>query len=222
MSRFLVVDCEQRTEEWHRARLGKLCGSKAADMLSSRKDGKPAAGRQNLLTQLVLERITGRSHESGYQSRYMEQGAEREVDATGQYEALTGQPVFSVGFLQHAELAAGVSLDGYIGSLDAPEGIIEIKCPIPATHLEYLETGVVPGDYLKQITHALWLTGAQWCDWMSFNPDFPEALRSKVVRVQAEWIDLAAYDGLVRAFLKDVDAKEVAVRKLMQHATEAA
>lgn len=219
--KFTVIDCQQRSDEWHKARLGKLCGSKAADMLSSRRDGKPAAGRQNLLTQLVLERLTGRSHENGYQSRYMEQGAEREVDATGQYEALTGQPVFSVGFLQHPELAAGVSLDGYVGELKEPEGIIEIKCPIPATHLEYLETGVVPGDYLKQITHALWITGAQWCDWMSFNPDFPEPLRSKVVRVMAEWIDLPAYDGLVRAFLREVDAKEASVRKLMQR-TEAA
>lgn len=214
--RFTVIDCEQRSEAWHKARLGKLCGSKAADMLARRNDGKPAAGRQNLLTQLVLERITGRSHEGGYQSRYMDQGVEREVDATGQYEALTGQPVFSVGFLQHPELAAGVSLDGYIGHLEQPDGIIEIKCPIPATHLEYIETGKVPGDYLKQVQHALWITGAKWCDWMSFNPDFPEPLRAKVVRVEAKPEEMDAYELMVRLFLKDVDAKEASVRALMQ------
>jgi hypothetical protein len=186
-------------------------------MLATHKDGKtPAASRRNLLTQLVLERITGRSHENGYQSKYMEQGAEREGDASGYYEALTGRLVFGVGFLQHLELAAGVSLDGYVGELEQPEGIVEIKCPIPAVHLDYLETGIVPHDYLKQIAHALWITGAEWCDWLSYNPDFPEPLRAKLVRIEAEKLNLTAYDGLVRAFLREVDAKEAEVRKLME------
>lgn len=219
--RFRIVECDQRSDDWRAARLGKLTGSRASDMLAVRQDKKPAASRQNLLTQLVLERITGRSHEHGYQSKYMEQGTEREAEAVSYYEALTGSLLSPVGFLQHPEMAAGVSLDGYVGEIEQPEGIVELKCPIPATHLEYLETGTVPGDYLKQITHALWITGAQWCDWMSYNPDFPEPLRAKLVRVEAEWIDLAAYEGLVRLFLKDVDAKEAAVRHLMKR-TEAA
>lgn len=216
MSRFIIVECEQRSEEWRQARLGKVCGSKASDMLAVRSDKKPAAGRQNLLTQLVLERITGRSHEGSYQSKYMEQGTEREADAAGHYEALTGRLLFPVGFLQHPTLAAGVSLDGYVGELAEPEGIVEIKCPIPATHLEYVKTGKVPGDYLKQIMHALWISGAKWCDWLSFNPDFPEPLRAKLVRVEARPADLAGYETAVRAFLSEVDAEEATVRKLMQ------
>lgn len=216
MSRFIVVECDQRSEQWHKARLGKLCGSKAADMLATHKDGKtPAASRRNLLTQLVLERITGRSHENGYQSRYMEQGVEREGDASGYYEALTGRLVFPVGFMHHPELAAGVSLDGYIGRMEEPDGIVELKCPIPATHLEYVETGIVPGEYMKQIAHALFITGAAWCDWVSYNPDFPEGLRAKLVRVEAKSLDLTAYEGLLRLFLKEVDAKEASVRALM-------
>lgn len=214
--RFTIIDCAQRSPEWHQARLGKLTGSKAADMLAERKDKKPAAGRQNLLTQLVLERITGRNHEKSYQSRAMEQGTEREPEAVGHYEAMTGRVLFPAGFLQHPTLAAGVSLDGYVGDLDAPQGIIEIKCPIPATHLEYLETGVVPTEYLKQMLHALWITGAEWCDWLSYNPDFPEPLRAKLVRVESKYLDLDAYEGLVKLFLREVDAKEASVRKLMQ------
>lgn len=215
MSRFLVIDCEQRSEAWHKVRLGKLCGSKAADMLATNKDGKPSASRCNLLTQLVLERITGRPHEQGYQSRYMEQGIEREADASGCYEVLTGRPVFAVGFLQHPELAAGVSLDGYIGDLEQPEGIIEIKSPIPATHLEYVETGIVPGEYRKQILHALWITHAKWCDWLSYNPDFPDPLKAKLVRIERDPKEIALYEQCVIAFLKEVDTKEAAVLKLI-------
>lgn len=217
MSRFVIVECAQRSDEWHKARLGKVCGSKASDMLATHRDGKtPAASRGNLLTQLVLERITGRSHESGYQSKYMDQGVEREGDASGYYEALTGRLVFPVGFMRHPTLAAGVSLDGYIGDIEQPEGIAEFKCPIPATHLEYLETGIVPSAYMKQIAHALFITGAKWCDWVSYNPDFPEGLRAKLVRVEADKLDLTSYEGLLRIFLKEVDAKEASVRKLME------
>jgi len=222
VNRFTVVECEQRSDEWRKARLGKLTGSKAADMLATHRDGKtPSASRRNLLTQLVLERITGRSQENGYQSKYMERGTEREADAGALYEGLTGNILWPVGFLQHPTLQTGVSLDGYIGELEQPEGIIEAKCPIPATHLEYLETGKVPPEYLKQITHGLWISGAQWCDWLSFNPDFPEPLRAKLVRVEAQWIDLEAYEGLVKLFLAEVDQKEAAVRKLMQKAEAA-
>lgn len=182
-------------------------------MLAVRQDKKPAAGRQNLLTQLVLERITSRSHEGGYSSRWMEQGIEREEDARDQYEIATGRPLFTVGFLQHPTLAAGVSLDGYVGDF---EGLIEAKCPIPATHLEFLETDRIPDNYLKQITHALWITGAEWAEYLSFNPDFPEGLQVKVRRVLAKDLALDAYEGLVKQFLAEVDAKEAAVRKLMK------
>lgn len=215
--RFIIHDCEQRTDVWRQARLGKVTSSTAADMLATHKDGKtPAASRKNLLTQLVLERITGRSQDDGYQSRAMEQGTEREADACGQYEVLTGRPVFSAGFLQHPTLAAGASLDGFVGPIKNPEGIIEIKCPLPATHLEYLKTGAVPHHYFKQILHQLWVTGAEWCDWLSFNPDFPEPLRTKLVRVHAPREALHAYEGLLKQFLAEVDAEEANVRKLME------
>lgn len=213
--KFLVVECEQRSDAWRAARLGKVCGSKASDMLATNKDGKPAASRRNLLTQLVLERITGRSQEGGYQSKFMEQGHEREDEARRFYEATTGRLLSEVGFLQHPELAAGVSLDGYAGDISAPSGLIEIKCPIPATHLEYVETGIVPGDYLKQVSHALFITGAPWCDWFSYNPDFPDPLKAKLVRVTAEGLNLKQYEVSLRIFLKDVDAKEASVRGLM-------
>jgi len=81
---------------------------------------------------------------------------------------LTRSILTSSGFLEHDTLMAGCSLDGHVGDF---EGLVEIKCPQAATHLDYLKTGTIPGDYYKQITHALWITGAQWCDWLSFNPD---------------------------------------------------
>lgn len=205
MTPFVLVDCEQRSPEWRQARLGRLTGSSAAEMLSSTKSGGEAAARRNLRVQLVLERITGRSLESGFESAAMIQGREREADAVGAYEAFTGDILQRSGFLAHPELMAGVSLDGHLGNFDR---VVEIKSPTPAIHLEYLRSGKVPGDYAKQVLHALWITGARWCDWFSFNPDFPESLRLKLVRVNRDEAAIADYEQKARAFLAEVDREQ--------------
>jgi hypothetical protein len=192
---------DQRTDEWHALRLGKLTGSRAADMLATIKTGE-AAARRNYRVQLVIERLTGRSQENGYVSPAMLQGAEREADACGLYEAVTGRLITNTGFCEHDALQAGCSLDGHVGDF---EGIIEIKSPLAATHFEYLKTGVVPGDYQKQILHGLWITGAAWCDWLSYHPDFPEALQVKLVRIMRDDLAIADYEKKARAFLAEVD-----------------
>jgi YqaJ-like viral recombinase domain len=161
-----------------------------------------AAARRNLRIQLVLERITHRSQENDYQSRAMEIGIEREADARAEYSALTGNIVEQSGFLAHPELLAGCSLDGHVGNFDL---LVELKCPQPGTHYGYLRSGIIPTAYQWQIVHSLWLTGARACDWLSFCPDFPEPLRTRLVTVKREHCQLEAYEQKVRSFLSEVD-----------------
>lgn len=208
---FTVHQADQRSPEWHQLRLGRLTGSRAAEMASSGKGNKEAAGRRNLRVQLALERITGRPHERGYVSAAMQQGAEREPDAASLYEALTGRMLTHTGFVAADSVMAGCSLDGHVGDF---EGIIEIKAPLPATHLDYVKTGVVPSDYLRQIQHGLWITGAQWCDWLSYNPEFPDAIRAKLVRVMRDEAAIADYARKALAFLAEVDLEVDAVHQL--------
>lgn len=188
-------------------------------MLATLKSGKgEAASRRNLRVQLALERVTGRSLDSGFQSKAMEQGIEREFDAALAYEALTGQFLTPTGFLSHYILRAGCSLDGHVGDF---EGIIEIKSPIPATHLEYLRTGKIPGDYYSQVIHGLWISGAAWCDWMSYSPEFPEPLQVKLVRVERNEAEILAYELAVRLFLDEVDREVSAVVQMAEAARRA-
>lgn len=213
---FTVITADQRSPEWFQARLGRLTGSRAADMLSTLKSGKgEAAGRRNLRTQLMLERLTGQPQENGYLSSAMQQGIDREPAAYAAYQALSGHLLTSSGFISHNEVAAGCSLDGYVGDF---EGIIEIKAPIAATHLDYLKTGIIPGEYAKQIVHGLWMTGAQWCDWLSYNPDFPAPLQVKLVRVERDEQEIASYALAAALFLKEVEAEVEAVKGLMGNA----
>jgi len=198
---FTIVNAAQRSDAWKAARLGRLTGSRAADMLSTGRSGAEAAGRRNLRVQLVLERVTGKPQERSFQSAAMQHGIETEDEACATYEALTGTLLERTGFLSHNTLMVGCSLDSHVGDF---EGIVEIKCPIPATHWEYLQTGKVPGDYLKQVTHGLWVSGAQWCDWMSYEPSFPETLRAKIVRVPRDEAAIDAYQRAALTFLSEV------------------
>jgi hypothetical protein len=207
----IALTTTQGTPEWFQARLGRVTSSRACDMLALLKDGKTeAAGRRNLRVQLVLERITQQSQENGYQSYDMTRGKDLEGEAVTMYEALTATLVMPTGFLAHDDLMAGCSPDGVINDF---EGLVEFKCPKAATHLEYLRGGI-PTEYYKQIQHCLWITGARWCDFVSYQPNFPEPLRLKITRVEASAIDFKAYELLVRMFLAEVDREVDAVTQM--------
>lgn len=214
----IVHDFPQRSEQWYAVRLGRVTGSCANDMLATIKSGE-AAARRNLRVRLVLERITGKSQENDYVSVDMQNGIDREDDARAFYEAESSNLVQRVGFLQHPTLMTGCSPDGVIGDY---VGLLSLKCPKPATHLDFLETGIIPTEYLRQCCHEMWLSGVQWTDFVSYQPQFPDELRAKVVRIEAKPIDFVAYEGLLTAFLSEVDQKEASVRKLMKPAKVAA
>lgn len=200
----IVVNCTQRSPEWYAARLGKLTASCVADIFAELKKGGEAASRRDLRTRLVVERLTGQPAEDDYTNAHMQRGIDKESDALAAYQIKTGALVMPVGFVQHDELAAGASPDGEV---DDFAGLLEVKCPKSSTHLGYLRSGVVPSGYLPQIRHALWITGAAWCDFVSFDDRFPEHLRLFVKRVSRADVDLDAHELAVRLFLSEVQAE---------------
>lgn len=207
---FLICDAEQRSPEWFASRSGRLTGSRAADMLAAIKSGE-AAARRDYRMQLVCERLTGQPQEDGFVNAAMQRGIDLEPQAFAAYEALTGSVVSRSGFLAHPTHLAGCSVDGAINRY---EGILELKCPKSATHLKYFRSGVVPDEYLPQITHNLWITQAQWCDFLSYDDRFPEGLRTVLVRVQRRDVDLDAYEKKALAFLAEVEAEYLAIQTI--------
>ena len=200
-----IITETQRDQAWAAARVGMLTGSSAADMLAVVKSGE-AAARRDLRMRLCCERLTGQCQEDGFVNAAMQRGIDKEPDAFAAYEALTGNLAKPVGFVAHDVLSAGCSPDGQI---DGWAGILELKAPKSATHLGYLRAGKVPSTYLPQITHNLWITGAAWCDFLSFDDRFPPALQVFHVRVKRSELDLAAYELTARLFLSEVE-REVA------------
>jgi YqaJ-like viral recombinase domain len=201
---FTIIDAEQRSPEWFQARLGRLTGSRAGDMLATIKSGE-AAARRDLRTQLVCERLTHTLQEDGYINAVMQRGIDVEPQAFAAYEALTGNLAQRSGFLAHNTLAVGCSLDGHVGAF---EGILELKCPKSATHLSYLRApGIVPAAHRAQIIHNLWVSGAQWADFLSFDDRFPPHLQTFLVRVERDEKELASYALAAALFLSEVEAE---------------
>jgi len=204
-SRFMRIkksierDCmEQRTEEWFAARLGKVTASRVADVLAKIKSGE-SASRKNYKMELVVQRLTNKAGES-FTNAAMEWGTEQEPFARMAYEAHTGTFVKEEGFVDHPTIEGfGCSPDGIVG-----EGLIEIKCPNTANHIETVLENKAPSKYIPQMQCQMAVTGAKWCDFVSFDPRVPEDLQLLVVRVDRdqEYIDLMEVE--VKQFLSEV------------------
>ncbi len=209
---FIVISTEQRSPEWFAARAGRLTGSRAADMLATIKSGE-AAARRDYRMQLITERLTGQPQDDGgFVNAAMQRGVELEPKARLAYESLTGNVVIQTGFLSHLDFMAGCSLDGHI---DCFKGILELKVPKSSTHLRYWRgPSSLPTEYVPQVTHNLWVTGAEWCDFLSFDDRFPADLQTFLVRVKREDVDIAGYEKKALAFLEEIDAEVNAIKTM--------
>lgn len=205
---FTIIDAEQRSDAWRQARVGRATASNAHKILARNRDGKEAADRRNYRVQIILERLTGKPQESGYQTDAMRQGIEREPLAIAAYEARTGLLIEQTGFLAHTELMCGASLDGHLGDF---ETLISVKCRQPAAHWAFLRHGEIPGASLAQIRHELFLTGAKAHTYVSWNPDFPERQQLKFVEMKRAELDVYDYEQELIKFLHEIDEELKAV-----------
>jgi len=197
---------EQRSEEWFAARCGKVTASRVADIIAKTKTGY-SASRENYLAQLVCERMTGKPAES-YSNAAMQWGVDQEVYARSAYELAKDVLVQEVGFVVHPNIEnAGASPDGLVGEF----GLVEIKCPNTATHIQTLLDQKVPDKYNIQMQWQMACTGRQWCDFASFDPRMEEGLQLFIKRVEYHPLFVSELEKEVINFLMDVEDK---IRKL--------
>lgn len=193
---------EQRTEEWFAARLGKVTASRVADVIAKTKSGY-STSRDNYMAQLVCERLTGQQGES-FTNAAMQWGTETEPLARSAYEAYADLMVEEVAFVQHPKIEmAGASPDGLVGLF----GMLEIKCPNTATHIDTLLTQTVPTKYITQMQWQMRCCERQWCDFVSFDPRLPQDLQLFVKRVEFDASYVAMLEEEVNLFLKELDMK---------------
>ena len=192
----------QGTEEWFASRLGKVTASRVADVIAKTKSGY-SASRDNYMAQLICERLTGQQGES-FTNSAMQWGTDTEPLARSAYEALNGLLVEEVGFVPHPKIEmSGASPDGLVGLF----GMLEIKCPNTATHIDTLLTQTVPTKYITQMQWQMRCADRQWCDYVSFDPRLPTDLQLFVKRVEFDAPYVAMLEEEVTLFLKELEVK---------------
>jgi len=160
----IYTDIIQGTDEWRAIRCGKVSASRFSDVMAQGRGKSESKTRTTYLEQLRAEILTGVPEDS-YTNSAMQWGTENEAAARQRYANESGNEIIPVGFVELNEWV-GCSPDGLV----CDDGLVEIKCPYSRTHLNYIENNCVPADYIKQIQGQLWVTGRQWCDFVSFDP----------------------------------------------------
>lgn len=193
---------EQRSDDWFQIRLGKVTASRIADLTAKTRTGW-GASRANYMAQLIAERLTGTVAES-YTNGAMQWGIDTEDSAREAYEFVTDVEVAQVGFADHPHIEmSGASPDGLIGT----EGLVEIKCPNTATHIDTLLSGKIPAKYIKQMQWQMACTNRQWCDFVSYDPRMPSHMSIFIKRLKRDEDQITELETAVTDFLSELDDK---------------
>ena len=160
----IIHNIEQGSEAWFSARCGKVTGTRFKELMA----GETTDTYKKLVTNIACEIITGAMEET-YSNAIMEHGIETEPIARKEYESIFDTEVQLAGFITRDEDDKyhdwiGISPDGLLQD----EGILEIKCPMARTHLEYIESNKLPTEYRYQVQGQLFVTGFKYCHFMSY------------------------------------------------------
>lgn len=204
-----IIDVPQGSDEWRAARCGRVTASCMDAVLAKIKTGE-AAARRDYRAQIVAEILTGQPQDSTYENEEMRWGKEQEPFARAAYEVAADVLVDQVGLVLHPSIdRAAASPDGIVG----PDGVLEIKAPKTATHLQYLLDARVPPKYEPQIMWQLACTGRAWADFVSYDPRLPEKMRLFVARLPRNEERIKELEREVIGFLVDVDRMLETVRR---------
>ncbi len=153
---------EQRTEEWHAARKGRITASSVGAILGH----APYATRDDVMRRMVREWVGAEPEFEG--NIATEYGTRNEAGALTEYVMETGNAVEAVGFITREDWA-GCSPDGLIGE----EGGLEIKCPFG---LRKDETPAFKSifdqpHYFDQVQFSIWVTNRSWWNFYQWSPN---------------------------------------------------
>jgi putative phage-type endonuclease len=201
MTALELAHIEQGSEEWIQARVGLVTASRCADVCAMKQNGEERSERARYRSELICEILTGIPYPQ-YESPEMRWGREYEKDARAAYEMQRGVLVDTCGFIVHPEVDRfGASPDGLVGD----DGLIQIKCPTLATHLNYWLAGTVPEEHCPQMLGEMSCTGRDWDDFVSYHPFLPEHLQLFVIRFARDNRLIGALERNVNHFNREID-----------------
>ena len=205
----MTEDLIQGSEEWRRARVGSLGASRISEAIARTKTGY-GASRANLMAELICECLTGQPADR-FVTQAMQHGTDTEPEARNAYAFYSGWDVEQVGLIRHPSIErTHASPDGLVGT----DGMLELKCPQPAAHLEFLLGQEIPAKYVTQMMWQMACSGRQWVDFCSYSPALPESMRIWVKRLHRDDKRIAELEAEAVAFLGEIEARITQLEKL--------
>ncbi len=195
-----VHNVAQGEAEWFALRLGLPTASSFDKVITP--TGKASTQMDAYANLLVSEWLTGQP--GGMEpTPWMNRGVALEPEARSFYEMDADAEVEQVGFITRDDGWVGCSPDGLVGD----DGLLEIKCPSPAVHVEYLLNAELPDKYKPQVQGQLLIAERQWCDFLAYHPDMPPVR----VRVERDEAFIKALRGRLDALVEAIKSKRYAL-----------
>lgn len=206
---------EQQSEAWFTARLGKVTASRVKDVMAQGRGGAPSATRRNYMMELLCQRLTG-TRDEGFTSTAMQRGTDLEPVARSAYEIDKGVMVVETGLIAHPRITGfAASPDGLVGA----DGMLEIKCPLTATHIAVMQSGKHDTQYDWQMLSQMACADRDWVDFVSFDDRLPSELQYVCYRFERDFSRIRTMESAVVEFLEELDELE---REMRQRINEAA
>lgn len=167
LAKMEVAEKSTELTQFQRARLGKITASRFGDIRKLR-NGAWGETALTYLYDLVGEHLTGQPAETFAGNRATDWGNFYEADALRAYQKRTRRKTQPGTTLKHPTLSlVGGTPDAFCGE----RGLVEAKCPMTfKNHLRTVITREVPDEYRAQSLGHIWLSGRDWCDFISYDP----------------------------------------------------
>ena len=204
----IIKGIVQGSPEWMSLRVGKIGGSRIADLLTEGRGGESLI-RRKYKNELIRERLTGRKLDT-YKTPAMQRGIDLEPMARAWYEVKNNVFVDQVAIVLHPTIEGGqCSPDGLV---DATNSLIEIKVPNPENHLDNILTdGKQLEQYYDQVMWQLaCVPGSngnekrEYCDLESFDPEMGH-LQGFVKRIYRDDEYIKTMEDKVILFLQEIE-----------------
>lgn len=183
-----IYKIEQGTEEWRQLRKGVITSIVIKSLITPTFKIAENDKTRKAIYKLAGERITNHL-EDNFLSYDMERGQFEEPLARDLYGGAE-----QVGFITNVfgGVTVGFSPDGLVGE----DGIIEIKSAKQSIQVERIATNQVPTEHLPQIHFGMLVSGAKWCDFISYS----NGMEMQVIRVEKdEKIQAVLIDAIILA-----------------------
>ena len=181
---------EQHSLTWYRKRLGNFTGSQVGLLMKKGRNEYFSETAKSYIYQIAAERsmnpliveddeaFAEYIQQTNISSKAIRWGNDQEVNARELYSEVTGRDILETGSCSHFAIAHFASSpDGIFMKDGKVIGCIEIKCPNQNTYMKYCSEIhdsrsllAVKYEYFYQCMAHMMCTGAEWCDFVIYNP----------------------------------------------------